>query len=181
MINKGIDMTNLEDKLLYRLVKVIYIIVFLLSGLIAIFIGWESRPQPEVDDEKSRIACDNGKNYKLSANRIYVYSVDTTSLSNYQDEEARKLCQYGVLNDYSTSYRNLATPTHQNYQLKIVEGTRGSWTNAILWWVLGIAGSYVALNLIRETINYILFGKPFDWMWLIVPIALIASSNNEQS
>ncbi len=166
---------KLEGKLLFRLIRVVYVLALIGAVLSFATIGWVSRPQPEVDEEKSYLACDNGKNYKLSANGIYVYSVNTTLLSSYQDVEARKLCAYDVTNDYSTSYSNLETPTNQNYQLKIIEATRGSWGIAVLWWALGIGGAYVVLNLIRETINYILFGKSFDWLWLLIPIALMAS------
>ena len=170
---------NLEDKLLYRLVRVAYVATLLFSALVFLWIGWEERPQPEVDDERSHIACDNGKTYLLSKNRFYIYSVKAT-FSSSEDVEARKLCAYNVLNDYSTTYRNLETPTYQNYQLKIFEGTQGSWISAILWWVLGIGGSYVALNLTRETLNYVLFGKSFDWLWLLIPIALMTSSNEKE-
>jgi len=41
----------------------------------------------------------------------------------------------------------------------------GSWWNTFLLWVLGIGGSYLVLNLLREMLNYIILGKPFDWEW----------------
>ncbi len=169
---------NLEEKVLFRLIKVVYVVTLLLSVLVLLWAGWDSRPKPKVDD-RSHIACDNGEIYLLNKNRFYLFSVEDT-FSSSEDVEARKLCEYKVLNDYSTKYRNLETPASQNYQLKVIEGTRGSWGNAFLWWVLGISGAYVALNLIRETLNYILFGKSFDWLWLIVLIALVSSSDEDE-
>lgn len=171
---------NLENSLLYRLIKVLYIIVLLLAVIFALVLGWEGKPQSIVDDEKSYIACYNGNTYKLDANGIYVYSMDATQLNIYDDVAARKLCQYGLKNDYSTYYNNLKTSANINYQLKLVEGTSGSWTAAFETWVIGILGSFVVLNLLRETLNYIFFGKSFDWMWLLIPLNALTSSKEEQ-
>ena len=164
---------NLEDKLLYRFVKTAYIICFIGVSLVAVFLGWSAKPTPFIDSTKSTLACENGKQYRLDDAKIYLFS-KTASLSNYEEVDARKLCAYGVLNDYSSEYQNLKTPQYKNYSINTVESINGSWFSVILWWVLGIGISYIVLNLLRETLNYILFGKKFDWLWLIIPFGLLA-------
>lgn len=59
-------------------------------------------------------------------------------------------------------------PEAQKYTYSFVENekTRGSWQTVILWGVGGTLGVYVVLNLIRETLVYIFFGRKFQWEWL---------------
>ena len=166
-----------ENKFIYRLILVVTVLAFLGASGISLVAGWYSKPTPEVDDKNTYLTCENGKSYNLNANKIYVYSVKTTSLSSYQDVEARKLCAYEVLNDYSVEYLNLKIPLQKNYTLHIAERVRGGWFDAALWVVLGIGGSYIVLNLIRETLNYVFLGKKFDWVWLAIPLALFDSAN----
>lgn len=171
------DMTNIEDKLLYRLVKVAYIIVLLIGILIVGAIGWSSKPETYIDSDKSSLSCDNGKKYTLDSLGIYLIT-DDTRLDTYDDRRAKIACTYGVKDDYITQYK---LPSVANYQVNYVNSIRGSWKSALFWWLLGFLGAYITLNLIRETLNYILFGKPFDWLWLLIPIAMMTSSNEEQT
>lgn len=40
------------------------------------------------------------------------------------------------------------------------------WADKSLAWIIGILISYIILNLIREALMYIFFGKPFDFKYL---------------
>lgn len=187
---------NLEDKLLYRLVKVIYIITFLLVSLMVIAEGWWFKPVLIVDSDKSTITCSNGKSYSFNTVGISASLSEAKQLDSYNDRKAREFCkefetyiienkqtgeQQGIKYSDFPKY-NLINPDldRVSYSFNLVESTTGSWTNVILRWTLGIAISYVILNLIRETLNYILFGKPFDWLWLLIPIATRASSTKNK-
>lgn len=172
---------NLENKVLYRLIKVAYVLIFILISAFFVLTGWFAKPKAIVDDDNSYINCTLGKSYVLGNVNLHVYSVTDTQIEPYYEKEARILCAYGVLNDYSSNYRNIQAPSYQNYTLRLQKKTIGSWESAILWWVLGVGGSYIVLNIIRETLNYIFFGKSFDWLWLIIPILLVASEDNKES
>jgi hypothetical protein len=44
---------------------------------------------------------------------------------------------------------------------------------SILWLGGGTLGSFIILNLIREALIYVLFGKSFDFKWLTSPEDII--------
>jgi len=136
---------------LFRLTKVCYIIALILAILLVILAGWDERPQLMVDSDKSNIICSDGRKYKFTDSGIYLSSKDS-KLSSYQEDKASTLCSNS---GWST------------YYLDIVENTYGSWFRSVLWWSLGIIGSYIFLNLIRETLNYLFLGKSFDWEWVM--------------
>lgn len=156
----------------FRLIKVAYILGLLAIWFIIIFVGWTEKPTPYLDSEKSLISCANGKSYTLDKAKIYLF-YKTENLDQNDEIEARKLCAYGVINDYSSEYRNLQIPQSKNYSLKQFESIRGSWTTLLLIWVLGISISYIVLSLIRETLNYIFLGKSFDGNWFFIPLGFI--------
>jgi hypothetical protein len=60
-------------------------------------------------------------------------------------------------------YKNV----YYNYQV-------GSWWTVLLIWILGIPAVYVVLNLLRETLIYIFFGRPFTFLWLAKLLKLIS-------
>lgn len=153
---------NLENNFIYRFVKVVYILSFLAVSLIIIAIGWTTKPTKYVDNQKSYLACENGKSYTLETAKVYVWSGDT-ELSGYNEADARKVCAYAIADDYLDKYE---TPTNRNYTLNLTYATRGSWISTILIWGIGISASYVVLNLARETLLYIFLGKKFSWEWL---------------
>lgn len=175
---------NLESKILFRLVKTLYIVCLVVIFLFVLFLGWSEKPTPFIDGKKSTLVCENGKKYLLDDAKIYIFS-KTESLEGDEDIDARRLCEYGVLDDYSSGYRNLKVPQHKNYSLNTIESISGSWFSVLVWWGIGFSASYILLNLLRETINYILFGKKFDWVWILVPIGILAmafsSENNTEN
>lgn len=155
------DEKKLEGKFLYRLVYLAYISGLLLFGLIVVWVGWENRPQPFIDGEKSTINCNNGKRYSLNSVSIYIFTGET-KLDSYDDVKARKACEYAIKDDYIENYK---TPQYQNYTLNVVNSTRGSWGSAFSWWVFGGLGVYIVLSILREALLYLFLGKPFSWEW----------------
>jgi hypothetical protein len=167
-------MKKLEDNLLYRLIKVLNIIALLACFLITLVVGWTFKPQTLADVSSSYIACNNGRRFSLRELNIYMLSSNKDSLTTNQDLTAKKNCMLEngryLGNMYDTEYfPKSAVPVTKNYQLIIVNRVTGSWMNALLTWFIGIIGSYFVLNIIRETTNYVLFGKPFDWLWIRKP------------
>lgn len=152
----------LEKKFLYRIVKVNYVLAFIFFGFIVFIVGWNSKPEEYIDEDKSHLTCTNGKKYALNSSKIYLFSSDS-ELSEYDDERARKVCAYAIVDDYLNKYK---TPESQNYQVTLVNSIRGSWGSAVMWWTLGLGGVYIVLNLIKETLLYVFLGKKFSWRWL---------------
>lgn len=157
---------NYEEYLVYRLIKTLYILALIFVVVCSLLMGWEARQKQVTDLDKSSIICDNNKVYSIQTAGFFYYD-GLTSLSTSDEKEARKLCAYGVLNDYSDKYENLITPANRNYKLNTILKSEGSWLTTIAWVVLGSLLGYIVLSLMRETVNYVLLGKRFDWLWLI--------------
>lgn len=80
---------DLNGKWWYRLVKVIYIFL-LFSWSIGTAIGVYFMLEPEFDNENSYITCENGENYKLEENGLYLYS---TYIGTYDKQKIQSLCK----------------------------------------------------------------------------------------
>lgn len=163
-----------EGKFFYRIIKVAYYLFLLILVGLSFAQGWDSRPRQLVQDSKSSISCTNGKIYKFEGSGVFLYEKgDEPSYSD--DLDLRKLCAYGVTNDYSATYNKLQTPELKNYTLNLSYKDDGSWLSVAGWSIIGSLISYAVLNIIRETLNYMFLGKKFDWEWLINFVALLNS------
>lgn len=145
---------QLEKRLWYRFVKVVYILVYLLFLLLVVFLGYSDKPYTYIDSDKSLIVCSNTKAYPAGKNSIYIDS--DGSLSDYNDEDARKLCEYDIIKDYSDKYE---TPSYKNYEVKVVHSTRGSWESVLTTFLIGIAIVYTIFEIIKRVFLYIVVGK----------------------
>lgn len=155
--------SHLEQKFLFRAIKVAYILALLFGLFIVGALGWGEKPTTYIDGKKTTINCTNGKNYATNDLDIYLWEKET-QLDTYDDRKAKIVCTYGVKEDYGTKY-NL--PSTANYTVNYVESVRGDWFTAILWWGIGFVVVYAGLNLIRETLIYMFFGRPFTFDWLV--------------
>lgn len=54
----------------------------------------------------------------------------------------------------------------QNYYLSLSHKLQGSWHDVFYWLVLGLISIYVILNIFKETLIYVVFGRKFTWNWL---------------
>lgn len=52
----------------------------------------------------------------------------------------------------------------------------GKWIN-LVWLMISISAIYIILNLFRESIIYIIYGRKFIWDWLIKLINLLCKIN----
>jgi hypothetical protein len=144
---KGDNNKDLENKFLFRLVKVLYIITLLFSILIFGIYAWEAIPERKISREESVLMCSNGKRYPLS---------DTTVYFEYEGEKINQ----GKLNELE-SFCDYA-----GYEIDFGYKLDGTWLNPLGFLFLGIGSSYVILNILRETLIYLFFGKKFDWEWI---------------
>lgn len=67
------SLSYLENKVRYRLLKVIYFIVVGIIGIIIMIILYSDK-WPEFDNKNSYIRCANWLEYNLEANSVYLYS-----------------------------------------------------------------------------------------------------------
>ena len=176
--------TSLEEMFLFRLIKVIYSLA-LIAGifLVAVF-GWYSKPEKYTTTENSFITCSDGKKYSLSTVSVYPLSSEK-KLDTYDTERASEFCTknigyevfsksknetqtitYSQLPFYGLSSSQYTDAGKFTYNLIPAEHVRGSWQTALLWWIGGFLGVYVVLNLTKETLIYIFFGRSFQWDWL---------------
>ncbi len=149
--HKSLKRSDLEKKAWYRALKVIYIIIIIIAVIITGIISWSSKPETNLDGNKSSIACDNGKSYTPNRNDIYIYGKE---LSSYDDAHARILCKYDSINFYSSYYSGYI---EKNYTFTpVYEDTKyGSWLGynilafIILWFVayiIKISFFYIAIG-----------------------------------
>ncbi len=143
---------HLEKKLWYRFVKVIYFVFFFLFVLFVVMLASSERPYVNVDSNKSLITCNNGKIYSAGKNSIYLDS--DGSLSDYNEENVRKLCEYDILNDYLDKYKR---PENVNYKLNV--GYYGSWEEVIKILVIGEIIVFLVFEIIKRVFLYIAVGK----------------------
>ncbi len=145
-----------EEKWWYRLLKVVYIVLFVGSIGLTCVIAYAAMPQRTLDGNLSTIQCNNGKNYAPAKNSIYVYG---DSLSYSDDQNARILCAYDTTNYYGTY---LTAPSYKNYTFAPVYNNTdyGSW---FFYSVLWLALVWVVLKLVRIGVQYVAFGSRPRW------------------
>lgn len=149
---------ELENHIFYRLIKVLYTGTLIIFFIGALGMGISEEPVQKVDNDKSYFTCANGNSYLFKDANIYLWSSDNTSLNNYDDETAKNIC--------TKSYELKGMiPSSNSYILTIVPQTVGSWSSVLAIWFFGILITYTVLNILRETLIYIIYGKKFTWDW----------------
>lgn len=184
-------MTNrLENKVLFRFIKVIYYISFIVTSFLFLSIGWSARPRQVIDNSASYFVCNNsdisGMSYsdqdRVMFDKIGVRakSVDGIGLDYESDNSIKTFCS----EDKKTLIRNRDTgeqrEVHFNelknynieanldkieYDFKLNYSYTNGWDEVISWWVLGIGGSFALITTIRNVILYIFYNESF-WPFL---------------
>ena len=172
-------MEDLEEKAWYRIAKVLYGIGWFFVIFIALSTIYALQPNTYTDTDKSYITCLDGTRYNLDG---IEYNSIQESLTPEGDKKAKAACiklqaypeEIKAANDQarqagysenqiaqlSYEYTMKANPSNV-YKLILIESTNGSWGNAFIWAIgVGMVG-YVALELIKKTVMYILTGKKF--------------------
>ena len=145
-----------EEKWWQRLLKVIYILLYVGGiGLVCV-ISFSTMPHPTLDGNLSTIQCDNGKSYAPERNSIYLYG---DSLSSYDDEHARILCAYDTTNYYSSNY---PAPSYKNYIFYPHLNTP-DYTSWFFGSLLALFLTWLVLKLIRLGVQYVAIGSKPRW------------------
>ncbi len=168
-------MKNKKENTFSRLLNVLGIIVIGLSIYIIITVGCNTLS--ERDDYNSFIRCESGKEYNLDTLRTsfgVLLMYNEKEFNPEENEKVKALCRLtdmtdstaqGILSRLDSSSLNQIvslnkTPENKNYYLflhKVKEDGADQWV--IMYCILGIIGSYITVNSIREVILYIFFGK----------------------
>ncbi len=170
---------DLEEKVWYRVVKVLYGIGWLFVILFALLTIYVLQPNTYTDMDKSYITCLDGTKYNLNG---VDYNSIQKRLTSEGDRKAKTACigrqaypeetkmrieragQLGWSEDEIAKFANQdmmeANPSSV-YQVSFVQSTNGSWRNAFTWAIAVAVVGYVALELIKKTVMYILTGKKF--------------------
>jgi len=145
-----------EEKWWYRLLKVAYILLYVISIGIVLVVSYSAMPHRTLNGDLSTIQCDNGKSYAPSKNSIYLFS---ETLSYSDDQDARILCAYDTTNYYSSYYR---APSYKNYTFypHYDEADYSSWFFGSL---VALLITWGVLKLIRIGVQYIAFGNKPRW------------------
>lgn len=164
---------NLEEKIWYRFLKIVYGFFILVVFLIAAVVFGISKPYEDVENRV--IVCDNGITYKSED-----YSVDSSYLSSTDKRKIYVLCGGKIsvkqtltgkiieitdleqLSDYE--YSLSANFDKKNYNIKKTYKTYNSWPeaiqNALTTFFIGI----VMIEVIKKTFLYIIIGG--NWLKL---------------
>lgn len=165
---------QLEQNILYRTINVLYFCTWIAGLLFISVLAYSFKPYEIVDSQNSYINCNNGKKYTLENAKIYLF-VGDKYMGQYNDTKARKVCEYGIVDDYPNNYK---TPIYANYTVDTVHKMSGAWKDVILTIVIGCLVLFFGLNLIKETLLYLFFGRPFSLGWLIKFISLFKGNND---
>lgn len=166
-------MLNLENKCFYRLVKVMYVFFLAVCFIIIGLLGWETKPYQVIDGDISYFTCPNGERHSFDSLDLYVYS---SSFSSSDAEKAISECnKHHKKNEPVTDSALLKIFNSNSNHWKIAYGdpypttriytTRGSWVEVIQWWVLGFFVVFLIINVIKQSLLYIVYGKKFTFSW----------------
>lgn len=146
-----------EEKAWYRLLKVLYILLFGLTAIVLLVVIYNVKPQPEINQKLSTIICNNGKIYPLEPNNLYAFG---ETLWSVEDNHARILCQYNTLDYYNYLYSNQFIEKNCQINLQYTKPDYNTW---IFYSFLAIVISWISLKLIRIGIQYVTLGIKPRW------------------
>jgi hypothetical protein len=174
MNKKNID---LEKKLTYRLIQAMYAVLLVLIVFISVMIGLDAKPEIVPNQYKSYINCKNGDQISFKEALLSRFDVaNEESLNTYGDEKARILCanynrqkalDLGLSNYVIDDYIKNNLIDKKNYRLTMHYTIEGSWTMVLTYIITSFLFGYISLNIFKETILYVIFGKKVSWKWIL--------------
>lgn len=158
------DVDDLENRIIYRLIKVIYFSAHVFLLLIVIYVFYLLWPRYYIADrDKSYITCNDDPTsiVLLSSTNIFI-NPKNYPLTKENDEDLKFVCaRHNSCADLGCI---AVSPT---YKLNMVYESRWlrffqSFSTVFFRYIL----AYAVINIIRETLIYIVYGKKFDWDWI---------------
>lgn len=165
---------NKKENIFSRFLNVFGIIIIGISVFIIIYLTHDTLSRR--DDENSFIRCSDGSEYNLLSLRTHfgitlIYNEKEFNIK--EDKKVKTLCKLSeskdsqirkILEDLNPTSiiqisEKVSVPEYNNYYLFLHNVKEDSSQWIIIYCVLGIVGVYLVVNLIREVILYIFFGK----------------------
>ncbi len=147
------NLSYLNSKIWYRLLKVVYLFILLISLSASVYSPWLDT-KPEFDNEKSYVLCNDGRKLGLKNNNIYLYS----DYVNYSDgEKIKTWCAYNPQDPININPDNASDiarlhPKDDSYKLISVYTGR-QWGD-----MLGSIAMYLfTVGLVFETIRRVFY------------------------
>lgn len=143
-----------ENKAWYRLLKVIYILVWIIAFIIIGFITYLQHPYSSINYYKIGYTCNSGKSWEFYPTNS-VYDLTNPGFTDSDEENVRKTCEYGV--DYKNNTQQLSAPLPaKNYTLYFIYDNYGSsngmgWALFISFFVL-----FIVIEGVKSAILYII-------------------------
>ena len=154
-LNKSMKtITELNSKAWYRLLKVIYVLIFIPIFVLAFFSG-SIATKPEIDNKKSFVKCDDGKVFTLEESVVflrygpYVDSIDNLTL-------IRKCSPASSFRPLVESYGGIQVD--KNYELTIIYAQR-NWPKTIVISFLSLIATIFVFELLKRIFYYIVLGS----------------------
>ena len=161
---KNNTIAYLNTKIWHRLLKVIYILIFISVSVYAVMLSIEEySPHEALDYSKSLIICDNGETYTFSEARNVDDDIAMEKLCLSPAEKTRR----EVFLDYQAFLERekmgIPHPEYEeiplNYKIQKVYKTIGGWYLVFGYSILWILIIYVALEITKRAFYYIVLGK----------------------
>ncbi len=172
---------NLENKFIYRLIAVLYYSSFTIFCVYTYFYTYNQVAYSPVDNNKSYINCNSGLHYSFSEADIQFDSYSNNSdLNNDDDNKAKELCSQNSLNNDVSVKTSSTTKSYKPTLADIEEIDNAEKYSLVIkrdWNVIrkyiinsiyNLVLAYFILNLVKETLIYLVFGKKISWDWLLV-------------
>jgi hypothetical protein len=166
---------NLENKFFYRLTKILYFLF--LTTVIAILscVLFYKLTYFPLDNSKSKIVCSNGKEYTFKGINIlseYLYT-ENLQLHDYSEDDDNQAARSACSNN-PEDYKNWGNRDRllsggdldKIYTLKAARDWHKVAT-AFRYSCLIFLAFYIVLNITRESLIYLAFGKKLTWNWLV--------------
>jgi hypothetical protein len=168
---RGRTRAELEERVWYRLLKVVFIFGYVLVLVVTESLLYEP-PKKSVNNESTVIRCSNGKTYKASAAGIDLTTSTpedfAISTSTYNDFTIRHLCSIGSLPDKgegaigwddspSDKHRELAA-SRGSYTIQFAFN-KWNWLTTAGWLLAGFVGVYLTFALTKRTFFYVVIGR----------------------
>lgn len=116
--------------------------------------GWEMRPYETVDETKSIVTCNSEaiKPFSLVDIDVVVFGSKEDYVNKVTNKVSLDKSDNQKIYDSCELWDGVKT-------LQLLDKTEGSWWNVLATWFIGSFVIWVALNVIRGVIYYIVFGN----------------------
>ncbi|MFC1609001.1 hypothetical protein ACFL3M_02325, partial [Patescibacteria group bacterium] len=144
---------GLHSRMWYRLLKVVYIAVLLLSTVYLIGLSFKEEPGKKFDEYNTLVHCEGGATYKAGENEIPFSSASDSFIEN----SLKRLCMTGRFPQREYSQSDLED-FPKNYSITYAYEDVGSWKSVFVNSVVSITLALVAFEALKRSFYYIYFG-----------------------